>query len=286
MKTTGWEASATARIIDKNHLKWDLGFNIAQSKSVITELPAGPFTTDFAGGTMITKVGSAPNLFYGYKTAGIFTSNAEAANAALVNRNSDGSTTPFRGGDVHFIDNTGSYKIIDDNDRQVIGNPNPDFYGGINSHLSYKNWTLDILCTFSVGNDVYNYTRRQLESMTGYSNQLQSVVNRWKTDGQLTDMPRATWGDPMGNSRFSDRWIEDGSYLRVKTASVSYNIPFKPGAVKYATVFLTGNNLLTLTRYLGYDPEFSAGSGVYEQGVDILLEPQFRSVQAGIRVGL
>ncbi len=283
MKTTGWEASATVRVIDSK-LKWDVGFNIAQSKSVITDLPSGSFTTDFADGTMITQVGSAPNLFYGYKTSGIFTTNPEASAAGLVNRNSNGTTSAFRGGDVHFIDN--GDKIIDAGDRQVIGNPNPDFYGGANTHLSYKNWTLDILCTFSVGNDIYNYARRQLESMTGYANQLQTVVNRWKTDGQLTTVPRATWGDPMGNSRFSDRWIEDGSYFRIRTASVAYNVPFKPGAVKYITVFLSGNNLLTLTRYLGYDPEFSAGPGVYDQGVDIFLEPQFRSVQAGIKIGL
>jgi len=284
MKTMGWEASATARIIDNSKVKWDLGFTIAQSKSIVTDLPAGPFTTDFAGGTTITKVGIAPNMFYGYRSNGVFTSNAEATAAGLVNRNADGSTTPFRGGDMRFTDY--GDKVIDDNDRRLIGNPNPDYYGGVNSRVVYKNWSLDLLCTFSVGNDVYNYTRRQLESMSGYPNQLQSVVNRWKTDGQTTSMPRAAWGDPLGNSRFSDRWIEDGSYFRIKTARVSYNIPFKPGAVKYATVFITGTNLLTLTRYLGYDPEFSAVSGVYGQGVDILLEPQFRSVQAGLRVGL
>ncbi len=137
-----------------------------------------------------------------------------------------------------------------------------------------------------MGGKVYNYTRRQLESMSGYANQTQVVINRWKTDGQKTNVARAEWGDPLGNSRFSDRWIEDGSYFRVKTASLSYNVPLKPGAVKGITVFLTGNNLLTITHYLGFDPEFSAGPGVYEQGVDILLEPQFRSMQMGVRIGL
>ncbi|MBS1563346.1 MAG: SusC/RagA family TonB-linked outer membrane protein [Bacteroidetes bacterium] len=284
MRTSGWELSATARIINHAGLKWDLGFNIARYKSVVTDLPSGSFTTDYAGATMITQVGSAPNMFYGYRTNGIYTTNAAAAAEGLSNRNSNGSTTPFRGGDVRFVDY--GDKVIDAGDRSVIGNPNPDYYGGVNSRVSYKSWTLDLLCTFSVGNEVYNYTRRQLESMSGYGNQLQSVDNRWRTDGQVTNMPRATWGDPMGNSRFSDRWIEDGSYFRIRTASVSYNIPIKPGAVKYTTVFVTGTNLLTFTKYLGYDPEVSAGPGVYGQGLDILQEPQYRSVQAGLRIGL
>jgi len=285
MKTTGWEATVNARIIEHADFKWDIAFNMAQYKSVVTALPAGAYTTSYAGGTMLTQVGSAPNLFYGHKTNGLFLTDPAAQSVGFVSKNADGTTTPFRGGDVQFI-NTNGDKLIDDNDRQVIGNPNPDFYGGISTRLVYKNWSFEALGTFSVGNDVYNYTRRQLESMTGYANQSPVVINRWKTDGQHTSTPRATWGDPVGNSRFSDRWIEDGSYFRIKTASVSYNIPLKAGAVKYATVFLTGNNIITLTRYMGYDPEFSAGPGVYEQGVDILQEPQYRSVQAGMRVGL
>jgi len=125
-----------------------------------------------------------------------------------------------------------------------------------------------------------------LESMSGYANQTEAILSRWKTNGQVTNIPKATWGDPMGNSRFSDRWIEDGSYIRLKTVSLAYNIPIKPGAVKYIQVYGTGNNLYTLTKYLGYDPEFSAANGVFGQGMDIMLEPQYKSVQAGVRIGL
>jgi hypothetical protein len=99
-------------------------------------------------------------------------------------------------------------------------------------------------------------------------------------------MPKATWGDPMGNSRFSDRWIEDGSYLKLRTLSLAYNVPIKPGAIKYIQVYATGNNLFTLTKYLGYDPEFSTVNGVFGQGMDIVPEPQYKSVQAGVRIGL
>jgi hypothetical protein len=90
----------------------------------------------------------------------------------------------------------------------------------------------------------------------------------------------------MVNSRFSDRWIEDGSYLRLRSVSLSYNLPIKDGFLKNATVYLNGTNLFTLTKYLGYDPEFSATSSVYAQGIDTGLDPIYRSVMAGIRIGL
>jgi TonB-linked SusC/RagA family outer membrane protein len=286
MRTTGWEASVQARAIDHKTFKWDVGFNIAQYRSKITKLPAGAILTNFADGTIITEEGSAPNLFYGYKTVGIYTADADAAAAGLYAKNANGNLTAFQGGDVHFINTNDNDNVIDENDRQVIGNPNPDFYGAVNSRLVYGNWSLDVLCTFSYGNDIYNYTRRQLESMSGYANQTEAVLSRWKTNGQVTNIPKATWGDPMGNSRFSDRWIEDGSYLKLRTLSLAYNVPIKPGAIKYIQVYATGNNLFTLTKYLGYDPEFSTVNGVFGQGMDIVPEPQYKSVQAGVRIGL
>jgi hypothetical protein len=122
--------------------------------------------------------------------------------------------------------------------------------------------------------------------MSNVYNQTTAVLNRWKTNGEVTNMPKAIWGDPMGNSRFSSRWIEEGSYLRLRTLTVSYDVPFKAGFFKYATVYATANNLFTLTNYKGYDPEFSATESIFGQGVDNTLEPQFRSVQMGFRVGL
>lgn len=286
METSGWEASVNVRVLNGQKLKWDLGFNIAHYNSKVTELPVSSILTSYADGTMITKTGSAPNVFYGYRTNGVYTSDAEAAATGLVKRNADGTTTPFKGGDVRFINTTGNDNVIDEDDRRVIGDPNPDYFGGITTGLSYKNLSLDLLFTYSQGGDVYNYARCQLESMTGYQNGTEAVINRWKTAGQVTDVPKATWGDPMGNSRFSDRWIEDGSYLRLRTASLTYKVPLKAGFVKYASVYLTGTNLLTFTKYLGYDPEFSATNSIYGQGVDVMLQPQSRSVQAGIRLGL
>jgi len=129
--------------------------------------------------------------------------------------------------------------------------------------------------------------RQQLEAEKGYLNQTPEVLNRWKTDGQLTNTPKATYGDPMNNSRFSDRWIEDGSYIRLRTLSGTYSFPIKgKGNIKGLKIYATGNNLLTFTKYLGYDPEFSASESIFTQGIDTGLEPQFRSVQIGARISL
>ncbi len=283
MSTNGIEASVNARVINKT-FKWDVGFNIAKSTSKINKLPQTIYNS-FAGATYITQVGYVPNLFYGYKTNGVFVSDNVASQENLSIKKPDGTLLPFKGGDVRFVDVNGDH-IIDDNDRQVIGNPNPNFYGGISNRFEYNRFTLDALFTFTQGNDIYNYTRNQLEAESGYYNQSTAVINRWRTNGDVTNIPKAIYGDPMGNSRFSDRWIEDGSYFRLRTITLSYNMPFKQGLFKYAVVYATGNNLFTATKYRGYDPEFSAGESIYTQGIDNALEPLVKSVQLGLRIGL
>jgi hypothetical protein len=152
--------------------------------------------------------------------------------------------------------------------------------------LSYKRFTFDAIVTFTGGNDIYNYVRRGLESMNGIENQTMKMVGRWKTEGQITNVPRASFDDPNQNARFSDRWIENGSYLRLRTVSLAYDVPVKNIGIKSARVYLTGNNLFTVSNYLGYDPEFSVSSSVFAQGIDTGLEPQFRTVQVGVRIGL
>jgi hypothetical protein len=99
-------------------------------------------------------------------------------------------------------------------------------------------------------------------------------------------MPRASWGDPLGNNRFSDRWIEDGSYFRLRSLSVSYNIPLKSGLINDINIYVNGSNLFTLTNYKGFDPEFSVGSNLFVQGIDTGLQPQFKNVTLGLRLGL
>lgn len=284
MQTNGLDLSLNGRLIDSK-VKLDAGVNISTYRNKITSLPTGNIITNYGGATLITEQGQPVSMFYGYRTNGVYRSDAEASAAGLSIRATDGSLVPFKGGDVRFAD-TNKDGVIDDNDRVIIGNPNPDFVGSFNGRLSWKNLSLSALFTFSSGNQLYNQPRQILESVSTTNNQFANVVNRWRFDGQTTDVPKAVYGDPMGNSRFSDRFIEDGSYLRLKTLSISYNLPVKPKFLQYATIYLTGDNLFTATHYLGYDPEFSATGSPLTQGIDTALEPQFRSMQLGVRIGL
>jgi len=285
MQTQGIELAANGRIINGTKWKWDAGFTISKYRNKVTQIPNGSMTTSYAGATILTQVGLPANLFYGYKTNGVYVSDDEAANSGIKEAQANGSLLQPKGGDVRFVD-VNHDGIIDSKDAQVIGNPNPDFTGSISSTLAYKRISVSALFTFSKGNQIFNYMRQQLEAQSGFQNQTLAVLNRWRVNGQVTDVPKATYGDPIANSRFSDRWIEDGSYLRLRTVSVVYNVPIKQKAFKSIKVYATGNNLFTLTKYLGYDPEFSATESVFTQGIDTGLEPLFKSVQLGVRLGL
>lgn len=284
MSSRGVELGLNGRLLNKS-VKWDMGINFSNYKTEILSIPGDRILNNFAGATILTQKGMDANLFYGYKTNGVYSSTAEVTAANVQNRRSDGTITQFQPGDVKFVDlNNDGY--IDADDRQVIGNPNPKFRGMFSNVLSYKRFSFDAIFTFTGGNDIYNSVRRNLESMSGTQNQTLKMLNRWKTEGQVTDVPRASFGDPNENARFSDRWIEDGSYLRLRTISVAYDVPVKNVGIKSARVYLTGNNIFTISNYLGYDPEFSATSSIFSQGVDTGLEPQFRTVQVGVRIGL
>jgi hypothetical protein len=285
MQNTGWEVSTNYRLLNHAVLKWDIGFNIGQYKNKVVAVPGGSFTTEYAGATILTQNGNPANLFYGYKSVGVFTTSPDANAAGLTKKNADGSFTSFTAGDIRFQDLNGD-KIIDENDRQVIGDPNPELFGGVNTRVNWKRFELNAVITFSSGNDVFNYQRYRLEAASSTNNQLNSVINRWRTEGQVTDMPKATYNDPMGNSRFSSRWIEDGSYLRLRSLSILYNIPMKEKFIKSATIYAAAANLLTFTKYMGYDPEFSASPSVFAQGIDTGLAPLYRSFTIGLRIGL
>jgi TonB-linked SusC/RagA family outer membrane protein len=285
MQTNGADLSLNGRIINNSTIKFDAGINISTYKNKVNALPVDNMLTSYGGATLITQVGQPLAMFYGFQSNGVYASAAQASAANLSVRATDGSLVPFKAGDVRFTD-VNKDGVIDNSDRVIIGNPNPDFVGSINGRFSWKNISVSALFTFSSGNDVYNAPRAILQSLASPANQFGNVINRWRFEGQVTDVPRASYGDPMGNARFSDRFIEDGSYIRLRTLAINYNLPVKPKFMKYATVYLTGDNLFTATHYQGYDPEFSATGSPLTQGIDTALEPQFRTVQLGLRIGL
>jgi hypothetical protein len=237
------------------------------------------------GGEVATMVGQPVGVFWGYKTDGVIASSADADNYKLYQTDATGARNYFKAGDMKFVDLTGE-GCINESDKTVIGNPNPDFYGNIFTRLAYRGLSLDVNFNYSLGNDVYNYYRQQLEGGSSFYNQTTAMLNRWAVDGQVTDIPAVAFGDPVGNSRFSDRWIEDGSYLRLKSVRLSYEIPVTTNWLQGLTVWGAAENLYTLTKYQGGDPEFSVSNNVLYQGVDAGLLPQSRSFHLGVKVNL
>lgn len=276
LTVAGVDLGLDARVIDRN-FKLDLGLSVSfmdsqleLDRNIITQVP---------GGQIIAGADDGFLAFYGHKSQGLFQTSTQAENADLVTE--DGEA--FVGGDIRFKD-TDDNGVIDQQDRLELGQIMPELQGGLTAELTYKNWSLDLLVDFNYGNKIFNYTRMLTERASGVGNQQKTVLNAWKRDGQQTHMPRISYQDPHGNARFSDRWIEDGSYIRLKNARLSYELKGNR-LYKNLRIFLAGSNLYTLTDYSGYAPEFSYSDNPLMQGIDYGQIPVPRSVVLGLNVG-
>ena len=287
LENTGFDVNLSYRLINGKSWHWEMGASIGHYDNKVTALTNGnkPVMTDVYGATIITSVGNPVGLFYGYKTDGVIASTAEAEASALYLLDESGNKVYFQAGDMRFIDQNND-NCIDDDDRVVIGNPNPDIYGNIYSHLNWKHWSFDATFTYSLGNDIYNYERSILESGKYFYNQTTAMNSRWTTEGQITDMPRISYQDPHGNSRFSDRWIEDGSYLRLSNVTISYSLPLNWIFLQGITVWGSAQNLFTITHYLGSNPDCTASGNVLYQGIDRGLLGCGRSFAMGVKINL
>jgi hypothetical protein len=289
LENTGLDVAANIKLFNNKNWTWEIGANIAAYKNEVTALPDGDYTTTIYGANVLTSVGRPVGVFYGYDTDGVYATQEEADEDGLRIMSKAGIPTYFGAGDMRFVNHVdveGNENVIDEKDMVVIGDPNPDFYGNFYSNVSYKRFTLNMNFNYSYGNDIYNYQRSQLESGSTFFNQTTALNRRWIVEGQRTDIPKATFGDPMGNARFSDRWIEDGSYLRLRSMTLSYALPINSIFLQGITVWGAAENILTFTNYLGNDPEFSVSNNVLYQGVDAGLLPQSRSFHLGVKINL
>ena len=288
LKNEGFDAQVGFKALVTKNWQWEIGASMGHYKNRITELADGrtSLTTDIYGATILTEVGKPANLFYGYRTEGVFSTSEEASAAALYILGDNGVTKNyFKAGDMHFFDRNGDHQITEA-DRVVIGDPNPDIYGNIFTTLAFKRLKLDLRFNYSLGNDVYNYMRSQLEGGSRFLNQTTAMARRWQIEGQQTDIPQITFQDPMGNSRFSDRWIEDGSYLKLKTVTLSYDLPINSEFIQGLQFWVQANNVFTLSKYLGTDPEVAMTGAVLGQGIDLGRIAQSRSLVAGVKINL
>lgn len=286
IQNKGIELSTFLRIVDGKSFKWDLQGTFSKIENEITEIKGEKLVYPIPGGEKVNQVGYAANSFYGYVYEGVYTTGADAAAANLVNDKG----VPYGGGDAIYKDISGPDGtpdgIINENDKTIIGSPLPDFFGGITTAFTYKRWTLRGTVQYVSGHEIFNYVRYKNERMIDLANQSANVLNRWQYDGQETNVPRAVWEDPIGNSDFSSRWIEDGSFFRVKNITLAYRVKSQFLFFKNAEVYVSANNIITMTDYLGYDPEFAYSHSQIYQGVDYGLTPHARQFILGIKIGL
>jgi TonB-linked SusC/RagA family outer membrane protein len=289
LENSGWDAGIGVKVLALKNFNWEVGASAGHYKNKVTALPDDQnIETDIYGATILTQVGQPVGVFYGYKTDGVYatTAAAEADGHYILQQNGDRKY--FQAGDMRFVDlnSASGVGLIDKDDRTIIGDPNPDLYGNIYTKVSYKNLSLQAVFNYSIGNDVYNYQRSLLESGSYFFNQTVAVKNRWNTEGQVTDIPRVAYTDPMGNSRFSDRWIEDGSYLRLSNITLSYYLPIQSTYLQGLTIWGSASNLFTLTHYLGSNPDCSMSSSILSQGIDRGLLSVGRSFSMGVNINL
>ncbi|WP_425635872.1 SusC/RagA family TonB-linked outer membrane protein [Algoriphagus yeomjeoni] len=257
-----------------------VGYNVTFVKNEVTAVPEGfefiPGAGFSVGGNIATRFekGYPIGYFIGYKTDGIFQTQEEIANSPV-------SQPGAQPGDLRFVDQNGDGVINfgDDSDREMIGSPIPKVVMGFNMNVDFKGFDLGANIYAALGQDIIrNYERQQI-----YANQLSYNIDRWTGPGTSTEIPRLTTGATRNNV-FSDFYVEDGSFLRLRNVQLGYTIPnaiTKRIGVQHFRFYVAANNLVTLTRYQGFDPDVGSGNPLFA-GVDNGIYPQARSFMAGL----
>ncbi|WP_165917233.1 SusC/RagA family TonB-linked outer membrane protein [Flaviaesturariibacter aridisoli] len=326
----GVEIQLGAQIVKNKAFSWNANFNISFNKNRVDELapgqtqffPAASWGVSGQPTDYLVRIGEPVGSMYGLVTDGFYTTNDfnwDPATHIYTLKpgvvNSGGVTGVAQPGSIKFKDLNGDGKIDLDNDRQIIGNPNPKFTGGLNQQFTYKNWDASIFVNFSVGNDVYNANK--IEFTNGYANNanmLAMMADRWKVvlpNGQTAQWvetrtiagtaqqvvlgvspeelsrlnANATIWQPLkGTGAFYPHsWaIEDGSFLRLNNVTLGYSVPLRDAFIKKLRFYFTGNNLAIITNYTGYDPEVSVRNNGLTPGLDYSAYPKSRSYIFGI----
>ena len=298
MRNQGFELSAGYNHSGKN-LNWNLTgtFDVTRNRVMSLATPNATINSglnsDFGGFDITrTEVGQPIQSFYGWVVDGIFQSKEEIDRYNNVDGNAktlyqNDKTAP---GDIRFRDLDGNGKI-DASDRKYLGSFIPKFSYGLNWSGTYKNIDFTVFFQGVQGNKIFNGTKVIGQGQLRLFNATADVLNAWTPQNTNTDVPRSISGDPNQNSRTSDRFLEDGSYLRLKNLSIGYTIPtaaigkLTSNVLNKVRVYVSSQNLLTFTKYTGYDPEVSSRNyALLNNGIDYVQYPQARTVMVGLNL--
>jgi TonB-linked SusC/RagA family outer membrane protein len=268
LENKGLELAVNARVLDAA-VQWNVSANATFNRNKVLDLDGGTTTERFVTNYTILRVGSPLGLFKTYLYDGVY----QTGEAFLPG--SDGRTG---GPKVKDFSGDGTITAAD---QVLTGNPNPDFIFGFSSNLRYKNFDFSIFLSGSYGNDIYNLSRYSFENPLGQRNLLKETANHWTADNPNNEY---VGGYPGGRLPISDRFVEDGSYLRCKNISLGYTLPEIKG-INRARIYISANNLFTVTNYSGFDPEVNSFGGSNTAiGVDNLVYPAAKTFLGGVQI--
>ena len=289
ISNTGWEFSVTATEFATKDFVWSTSFNISFNKNIVKKISGSPFPSGFASWT---QAGYPIGSFYGYKAMGLFNNQSEIDKAPTqtVGTNPGNATSP---GDIQFAD-LNHDGVINSSDQTILGNANPKYYGGLTNTFSYKGFSFTVFFQFNEGNKIFNENRVFAEGMNSLFGQYATTLKRWEPTDTNTNVPRAVFGDPNGNAGLnSTRFLEDGSFIRLKNIILAYNLPrdlVSKAHLSSVKFFIQAQNLKTWTKYSGFDPEVSTftssnPANKVSPGTDFLTYPQAKSFTFGLDLG-
>lgn len=284
LENKGWEFVLNSYNF-VGEFSWSTSFNIAANDNEITNLQGQVIT---GGDYNQAREGFPIGVFYTVEFAGANPANGDAI--WYLNTADDAAVAAANPGSVFELDGryvTSDYSLAE---RKVLGNPNPDFIGGFNNTFSYKGFDLNVLFQFVYGNEIHNAGGLYMSaSFDWFDNQTADQLDGWTPENTNTDVPEArfVWGN---GTQDSDRWIEDGSFIRLKTVNLAYNVPRELTSrigINSLRLYVTGQNLITWTKYSGWDPEVNTDflAGNIGLGNDFYAAPQARTIMAGINLG-
>ena len=280
---------------EKDAFNWETNFNISFNRNKVTALSTDTSPTGLASGfASRLKVGEPLGAFYGYRVDHIIQTQEEvnalneAARAATGRATATYQTQGTRAGDIKFKDLNGD-GVVNASDQEIIGNAQAKYYGGFSNTFRFKGFDLNALLQYNMGNQIYNAGKAFTQGMSTSYGQDVEVLNRWTPDNTNTDVPRAVFGDPNSNNRASDRFLENGSFARLKTVTLGYTLPASVMTrihMRSARIYAQAQNLVTFTSYPGLDPEVSTFAGNNQAlGTDFFTFPQARTITGGITLG-